>query len=183
MKTIVVLVGFLIFAILMFLFGYAIIGDRNRALADTIAQQRVQLESLQREQKSFEQGKKDLAELQKSIYPPDDLFSRDTKLVKEIQGLEDLALKYNLELSITLSGNIKTATKATGVTGELYVIPYSIYLTGDPANVMEFIQMTEHLTFITRIQNVSISAVAGTGSGGSKDGVRAVLSSEFYIKK
>ena len=98
-KIILVLVGFVLFTGAMFWFGYDIIGARNHALADSIAKQRVELNLLQREQKSFEEGKKDLAELAKSAYPPEDLFSRDTKVVKEIQQLEAVAQKYDIDLT------------------------------------------------------------------------------------
>lgn len=174
-KTILLVAGFAIFAILMFWFGYGIMGSKNQVLADDIAKRRVELEALQKEQKSFEQGKIDLAILEKADFPPDELFSRDTKVVKEIQQLEDLALRYNLTLVLSVAGNTKTAEKVKGTISELFVIPYNMGVKGTSSNILAFMQAIEHLSFVSHVQNVSIIP--------SKDDTRATLSSQFYIKK
>jgi Tfp pilus assembly protein PilO len=176
MKIILVLVGFAIFAILMFLFGYKIMAGRNQAIADTVAQRRLELEVLQREQVSFEQGKKDLARLADATYKPDELFSHDTKVVKEIQQLETAAHRYNVELDLQVSGTAATAKRVDGTSGELYVIPYTINLTGSFDNTALFMQVAERLPFITHAKELSITV-------GAKDEAKTVISSEFYIKK
>lgn len=175
-KIILVLVGFVLFTSAMFWFGYDIIGKRNQEIADSIAKQRVELNLLQREQKSFEEGKKDLAELAKSAYPPEDLFSRDTKVVKEIQQLEAIAQKYDLELTLTVSGTSQTAVKVAGTTAELFAVPYKIILTGKFENTLQFMQATQRLPFITHAMDVSVVAT-------KDDQTRTQISSEFYIKK
>ena len=83
-KIIILVAVFFLFALGMYLFGFGIMASKNQIVSDAIAQQNVELEVLLREQKSFEQGKKDLAILEKSQFPPDELFSSDTKVVKEI---------------------------------------------------------------------------------------------------
>lgn len=175
-KVIILIAGFIIFVILMFLFGYGIMGDRNQNIADALTQRRVELEVLQREQKTFEQGKKDLAELEEAQYPPDDLFSRDTKLVKEIQQLEAAAQLYNLNLQISISGTTKTAVKVPNTTGEIFAIPYTITLTGSFSDASLFMQVMERLPFVTHAKMVNVTV-------GAKDESRTVINSEFFIKK
>ncbi len=62
-KIIILSAAFLIFALGMFLYGFGILGSRNQVNSDAVTQKRAELEVLLREQKSFEQGKKDLAVL------------------------------------------------------------------------------------------------------------------------
>src|SRR6476469_3710710 len=119
-KVILVIAGFIVFALFMFLYGYGILGGRNQASTDAVTAKKSELEVLLREQKSFEQGKKDLAELEKTSYPPEELFSSDTKLVKEIQQLESAAQLYSLDLNIGINGSTKVATKVPGTTSELF---------------------------------------------------------------
>lgn len=175
-KTILLLAGFVVFAALMFFFGYDFMAGRNQLTADAVAAKRVELEVLDREQKSFEQGKKDLAILEASEYPPEELFSSDTKVVKEIQLLEEAAARYSLELNIAVTGNAKSAVKVPGTGSELYAIPYTITLEGIFANVLLFMQNQERMPFIAHAKDVSVTV-------STEDKTRTVITSEFYIKK
>jgi Tfp pilus assembly protein PilO len=175
-KVILVIIVFLIFAVAMYMFGFGILGNRNQVAADSISQRRIELEVLSREQKSFEQGKKDLAQLEQSLYPPGELFSRDTKVVNEIQQLEATAQRYSVELDIAVAGTSKTAVKVPDTTGELFAIPYTITLSGPFSNILLFMQASERLPFITHAKDVSVSVNA-------ENAARTVISSEFYIKK
>lgn len=175
-KMIVLLVAFTIFAVGMYVFGYGIMASKNQLLADSIAERNVQLEVLQREQKSFEQGKKDLAILEKSQYPPEELFSRDTKVVKEIQQLESAAQQYSLEMKIIVSGSVKVAKAVPGTSSGLFAVPYTLTLTGTPENILLFTQSAERMPFVTHAKNYGISVL-----GGGK--TSATIASEFYIKK
>lgn len=176
LKIIIVVVLFVFFVIGMMMFGYGIMSSRNQAAADVISQRRIELEVLQREQKSFEQGKKDLAQLEASDYPPGELFSSDTKVVKEIQQLESVAQRYDLTMNISVVGTAKTAVKVPNTSGELYAVPYTITLTGPFPNALKFMQMAERLPFITHAKDLAISVTAA-------DKARTVISSEFYLKK
>ena len=176
LKIILTCAIFIIFAAGMLLLGYGVMANRNQAIADMIALRRVELESLKREQKSFEQGKKDLAQLEASEHPPAELFSRDTKVVKEIQQLESAAQQFDLDLKISVTGTTKTAILVPNTNGELYSVPYNITLNGTFGSIVKFMQTAERLPFITHAKAVSINAF-------EKDQATAVLSSEFYIKK
>ncbi len=175
-KIIIVIVGFIIFAVLMFTFGYKILGDKNQTLADGAAEQHKQLEVLQREQRSFEQGKKDLANLKDSAYPPEDLFSSDTKVVKEIQQMEDAAQRYGLEMKLSVTGTQKTALRVPNTASELYTVPYTLTLDGNFGNAIQFMQAAEHMPFVTHTQNISVKV-------GDKNKTTTLISSEFFIKK
>lgn len=175
-KLIILIVGFLLFAALMLLYGYGILSNRNKAIAEAVSAQRRELEVLEREQKSFEEGKKDIAALQSSGRPPEELFSSDTKVVKEIQQLEQTALRYNLELGISVSGTTATAVKVPTATAELYAIPYTMTLDGSFEDTILFIQSLEHMPFITHVKSLAISVAAD-------DVTRTTIASEFYINK
>lgn len=164
-----------IFAGLMFTYGYGVLESRNQARLDLVNQKNLELEVLKKEQLTYEQGKKDIATLTEKPYPPQDLFSKDTKVVKEIKILEDLAKSYSLAFTLTISGTTKMASKVAGVSGELYLIPYTVTVEGAFNNIQKYIEAAEHSSFINETQQVSISS---TPEGRS----RAVLSSVFYLK-
>jgi Tfp pilus assembly protein PilO len=175
-KIIILSVGFAAFTALMFMFGYDILAGRTDALANNVAQKRLELDVLQREQKSFEQGQIDLAELAKSSYPPEELFSSDTKVVKEIQLLESTAQKYSLSLKLSVAGTAESALKVAGTSGELFAVPYQLTLSGNFDNVLQFVQQIERMPFVTRVEAIAVNAV-------SDSEVEVVINSQFYIKK
>ncbi len=167
---------FTFFGIIMFTFGYKIFSTRNQALADSASQRRLEYEVLEREQKSAEQGKKDLAELQSKVFPPTDLFSQDTKVVKEIKILEDTAAKYGVTMGLQISGTTKTAPKVGGSSSELYTVPYVVTLEGSFESVMNYVQTTEHLPFVSYTKVIKMSAIADNK-------INLVMNSDFYIRK
>lgn len=175
-KLIILIGAFLLMSAGMFMYGYGILSARNQAIADSVAQQRRELGILEREQKSFEEGKKDLAQLASSSRPPAELFSSDTKVVKEIQQIEEVALRYDLDLDISVSGTAATAPKVPGTASDLYSIPYTITLDGSFEDTLLFIQSLEYMPFITHIKGLAFSV-------GAENVSRTTISSEFYIKK
>lgn len=175
-KLFIVIILFVIFAGSMFTFGYGILETKNTTRLDLVNKQKLELEVLMREQKNFEQGKKDLVTLDQKPNPPGELFSKDTKVVKEIRVLEDLAARYNLELTLSISGTTKTATKAAGVASELLVVPYTVTAVGPFPNVLNYIAATEHTSFVNHTEEIQITSL-DTGS------ISAVISSQFYLKK
>ncbi len=174
---ILVLVGsFFLFAFGMFFAGYGILSRLNQTLADGAAQRRLEYEVLVREQMTFEQGKKDFAELANKPYPPEELFSRDTKVVKEIKLLEETAAKFGVTLRLSVTGTTKTAPKVPGVSGELVLVPYTVTLEGAFENLIKYVQESEHLPFVTYTKVINLTALPDGTS-------RLTLNSDFYIKK
>lgn len=174
-KLFVVIVLFCGFAAAMFTFGYGIIEDRNQVRLDLISQKNLELEVLKREQKNFEQGKKDLENIEQRSYPPQDLFSKDTRVVKEIRELESLAARYSLEFALSVTGSSADAPKATGVGSELLQVPYQVSVVGGFNNILKYIKASEHTSFVTQTHAIDFSA---EGDGRT----RAAISSQFYLK-
>jgi Tfp pilus assembly protein PilO len=107
---------------------------------------------------------------------PEDFFSRDITLVKELEVLEGLKQRFNVQTQIGgISGTVTSAGKAKTTT-PLAVIPYSISVTGPLSDVVDFIETLENLSFITNVNNVSVTA-ADSGK------VNASMSADFYLRK
>lgn len=174
-KLFAVIIAFVVFAGFMFTYGYGIMEAQNRTQLDTINQKKLELLILEREQENFTQGKKDIAELQSKEYPPQELFSKDTKVVKEIKKLEELASRYSLEMSLSVTGSVETAEEATEVTSELLIVPYTLQLEGAYQNLQKFLQAAEHTAFINHVTQINVEAEE-TGM------VRANLFSRFYLQ-
>lgn len=175
-KIIIASVVFVAFAAGMFGYGYTLLEGRNQRLSDAALESQTQYELLKVEQRSFEQGQKDIATLAQKPVPPEELFSRDTKVVKEIKTLEDIAAQNNVEFALAISGTSKTAVQATGTASEIFVVPYTATITGSFDGIMKYMQKAEHLPFATHMNLVTLTA--------QEDGdLRAQLNSEFYIKK
>lgn len=175
-KLFIVIIGFAVFAALMFTYGYGILESRNQVKLDLVNQKNLELEVLIKEQKNFEQGKKDIETLSQKTFPPQELFSKDTKVVKEIQTLETLAERYSLEMDLAVAGTSKNAIKVPGVTSELVLVPYIVTVEGAYNNIMQYVEAAEHTIFATQVKAVDFTAV--------EDGnTRAEFSSEFYLKK
>lgn len=175
-KLFIVILVFAFFAAGMFTYGYGIMESRNQNRLDIVNQKNLELELLIKEQKNSEQAKQDLEQLSQKVFPPQELFSKDTKVVKEIQVLEQLADRYNLELGLRVAGTSKNATKVAGVGSDLVLVPYVVTVTGAFNNILKYVESVEHTTFVTQVTSVDISA-------GLDGDTRAELSSEFYLKK
>jgi len=174
-KISLVVAIFLAVAAIMFFFVFPRFHSRNVKLSLDVSSQRQTLEQLLQQQRSYEQGKKDLETLKTKPVQPDELFSRDTRVVKEIKTLEDLSKTYALDMSLQVSGTAKDAQKVKSST-QLLFVPYSLSVTGPFDKVLAFLDSAEHLSFISPIKTIAITA--------QKDGiVKTTLTADFYIKK
>lgn len=170
------IISFAIFVALMFSYGYSLMEASNTSALDEVNKQNLELEVLKKEQKNFEQGKMDLTTLDTKAYPPQDLFSKDTKVVKEIQVLEDLANRYELELNLSIAGTASSASKVNGVGSDLVTIPVTITIEGAFKNILSFIDASEHTNFVLHTTAIQISAAGKVGS-------RVTLNSQLYLKQ
>jgi hypothetical protein len=170
------LVAAVIVAVLIFfLFVYGWMDGRNETVAAAVAAKNQEYAEVQAEEQSYELGKKDLVTLQSKPFQPADLFSQDTKVVKEIKTLETLAGTLGVRFSLNVSGTIKDAPKLPGVSSTLYTVPYTVTLEGPFDKIVNFIETTEHLNFVTQTKALSLGASEGGGT-------QATLTSEFFIK-
>lgn len=174
-KIYTLLAGVAVVALFFFLFVYNWMDGKNQALADAVSIKNQEYAEVLAEQQSYEFGQKDLTTLEDKPLQPDDLFSQDTKVVKEIKTLETLAQTLQLEFTLQIAGTIKTAPKLPKASGQLYLVPYTITVEGAFDKIVNFIETAENLNFVTQTKNV----VVGAGENGR---VRANLTSEFYIK-
>ena len=170
------LAAVVVVVLIFFVFVYGWMNKKTAALADAVAVKNQEYSQVLAEQKSYELGKKDLAALQTKQLQPDDLFSQDTKVVKEIKTLETLAHSLGIDFILEVSGTVKTAPKLAKSAGPIYTVPYTVTLEGPFDKVVNFVESTEHLAFVTQTKSLSISV---TDAGKT----RAILSSEFYIKQ
>ncbi len=175
-KIIIAVVLFVLLALGMFIYGYKILDQRNQVMSDAAMERESEYALLKTEQTSFEQGQKDLETLAKKEIPPDELFSKDTKVVKEIKALEDLAAANSVSFSLSISGTSKTAIKTVGSASDVYTVPYTATLRGSFDDVMRYMQKSEHLPFVTHTTSFNINS----DEGGL---VKAILNSVFFIKK
>ncbi len=174
-KLFITMIIFGIFAGWMFLYGYGIMENKNLTKLDSVNKKNLEIEVLKKEQLTYEHGKKYIATLSEKPFPPQDLFSKDTKVVKEIRTLEDLAKKYGLEFTLEVSGTTKTAVKATDVGGDLLQVPYTVNVEGPYNNIQKYVEAAEHTAFINQTQSLAIVALEGGKS-------KASLVSVFYLK-
>ena len=175
-KIIIIASALAVFLLAMFLYGFGVMAGRNESIKNTLAQKNIELEILKREQQSFEQGLKDLAELEKASYPPEGLFSNDIHLVSQIQQLEAEAKIYGLAMTIAISGSTETAIKLKNTKNELFSIPYTVTLQGGFDDTLKFIQAMEQLPFVTHVNGISVKT-------SSTEDPTTIIKADFFIKK
>lgn len=175
LKIYVVVGAFIVLALAMFLLVFKSLQSRNAVLSADVADKRQSLEQLLQEQRSFEQGIQDLENLKTRPFQPENLFSRDTRVVKEIQILEDLSKIYSLDMVLQISGTAKEAQKVKS-TSELLSVPYTMEITGPFDKVLAFLDSSENLSFISPVKTLNITAL-------EDGGVKATLTADFYLKK
>jgi len=160
------------------LFGYVFpwFHNMNEGIAVRYAQKAAEHKALEAEQRSYEAGQADLHNLEKQPTKPSDLFSKDTRLVKEIQTLESLSSQNNLDMTLQISGTVTEAKRAPQSLSNIFLIPYTMTVVGDYGGIMKFMEEVEHTPFVTHINAVSFLAVTGSE-------VRATLNGGFFIKK
>lgn len=174
----IIIVASIYILILGALFGfvYGWVDSGNDSLALVIDKQNKDYSDQLAEQRSYEAGTKDLEVLAKKAYQPDNFFSKDTRVVKEIKQLEEVSQDLDIDLKLTVSGTVSEATKANQTAGEIYVVPYTMQATGRFESIVSFLEIIEQLPFVTHVKSLSISAL---GSGQ----VNALISANFFIKK
>jgi Tfp pilus assembly protein PilO len=165
----------LVLALLFFFWLYPMMNAKNQVLADEARAKNKEYTDVLAEQQSYELGKKDLQTLKNKQVQPEELFSQDTKLVKEIEALEQLAQRLGLKFSLQVSGSAKNAPKLTKATAQLNSVPYTMNVEGEFDKVIQFTQSLEHMQFVTQAKVVNVIAL-------SLSQVRLTMNAEFYIK-
>jgi Tfp pilus assembly protein PilO len=161
----------------MFGFIYPKFDSKNQALVDELNTKKAEFDNLQSERKSFELGQRDLKQMATRPYQPQDLFKTDKFLVEAVEQLEQGARESDVEFTLQVSSvSTTTAVKPPKTASGLIAIPYSMEVKGSFANVVSFMERTEHMPFITHVEAVEIRAAANKTVLGS-------LRAQFYIRK
>ena len=141
-----------------------------------MSKQRKDLAMLKAERESYTRAQQDLVMLSQHSHQPEDFFSKDVTLVKEIETLEQWAERLNAQIQISgISGTISSVPKAKALTS-LAVIQYSINISGEFNQVLKYIEVLENLSFVTNISTINLS-------NAEHGNVSAGISASLYIKK
>ena len=168
--------AWLLVSLSMFFYFFNILDSQNLKTQKLMASDRSSLLVLQQEDQSFKDAQADLNKMATQPYQPDNFFSKDIALVDEIQTLEDLSAKYNLQMTISgVSGTAAAAPLAQTAT-PIALVPYGLSLTGTLPDLVDFMENLENLQFVTTITTVSINS-------GDKGQVNANLAGDFYLRK
>ncbi len=158
----------------MFLYGFKILDQSNRAALAQISKQKNQLLALQAEDKNYQLALQDLNDMKAKSLQPIDFFSQDITLVKEIEVFENLGNVRGVSLTLGgISGTIGSVPKAP-TKSPLYLIPVSISINGSFSKVVDTVENLENLDFA-----VSLNSLNLTGAGGT---VNAAISATLYIR-
>lgn len=175
-KIFALLAVWIVLSALMFGYFFNFLDKSNQLALASIAGKNKDLAQLKAERESYKQAQADLDKLDQKAYLPESFFSQDISLVNEIRTLEDLSKKLNVDMRLSgISGTVNTAAKAKTIT-PIVIVPYSLGLTGDFFQIVDFVESLENLAFITNVSALSISAA-------DKGLVNANLSALFYLKK
>lgn len=174
-RIFVLLVTLVVFLTSLFVYFFGLLDKSNNALVEKNSAEKKELLELEAEQRNFELGKQDLDSLSNRPYKPENFFSQDITLVKEIKELELFAKNSKVDLKLSVAGTIATAIKAKTI-GDIYQIPYTIQVIGPFSNVVGFLKTLEKSDFVTHLTSANVNTVKSTE-------VNAVFSGLFYIKK
>ncbi len=159
----------------MFLFGFKILQASNKLALGKISEQKNQMLALEAQAENYRLEQEDLENMQKQKMKPQDFFSQDITLVQEIETLENLGKKMNVDLSLSgIAGTITSIAKAP-TKSQLFVVPISVSVSGSLSNVTDFIETLENLDYITTPHSLNVST-AGSGE------VNSSLSVTLYIR-
>lgn len=175
-KIIILVLAWLLLSGSMLFYFFGLQDSANQNLLDSMVKDRIELVQLQAQNDSYKQGQNDLQEMATKPNQPEDFFTRDIALIKEIETLENLSKKLNVQMDLSgVAGTINNAPQAATLT-PLAIIRYGLSLNGDLPRVVDFIETMENLSFVSNVTSLTISS-ANAGS------VTANLTANFYLRK
>ncbi len=133
-----------------------------------------QVQELRQEQKNVQLAKEDLAEISQRTLQPEDFFSRDTTLVREIANIEKITEDLDLDATLAVSGTAKNGLRVEE-SKDLLGIPYSINLSGRYQDLVKFMEYMENSANLVSMRSVSLNVASGNL-------VSASIAGAFYIK-
>lgn len=155
---------------------FNLLDNSNARAVIELSDRRKVLQNLKIEQESYRLASADIEQLALQEHQPENFFSRDVALVKEIETLEFLAQKTGVALTLSgLFGTVNKAPRANTAT-KIATVPYTIGLKGPFDRVVAYIEVMEHLSFITSVSTLNVTAL-------SNNNISAVLNASFYLRQ
>lgn len=165
-----------IICLILFFYGFGIMDSYNESVATRVAAKNKEYQELVQEQHSYEQNQKDLKDLAAKPLQPDNFFSQDVRLVKEIKTLEGAADQFDVTLELKVAGTVNQGLPVKGTTSGIVSIPYTMSVTGTFSNVVMFLDKIEHLSFVTHVGALTVNAA-------DKGAVKATIAATFFLQK
>lgn len=168
-------VSWLVVTVALFVYGFSFFDEKTLAVQTDLTTAKAELSKLKAEQQAVKLAKQDLETVKTKNIQPEDFFKKDTTLVDQVQQLEQMSKKYDLDFQLGLSGTISNGTPAKGIEG-IVVIPFNVSVGGSLQNVEKFIESFEHMPYIVYQNSLNITAAA-------HNQVNAQMSANFFIRK
>lgn len=170
---------FVVGTLLLFGYGFQWLDSMQMVQLEQILTQKKNVLELRQQQQNIQLAQKDLKQVAEEKTAPDDLFSRDETLVKEISQLEARASTFGLQFTLSVAGTVAQAPKAQ-VTSELVTIPFNMQLQGSFDRVVQFLDSLEHAGFVLTVRSLTVSSAS---SAADLEAVTASLAGVFYLRK
>jgi Tfp pilus assembly protein PilO len=168
-------VCWLIITVALFLYGFSFFDSKTLAVQTELSTAKGELSKLKAEQQAVKLAKQDLEAVTTKKIQPTDFFKKDTTLVDQVQELEQMSKKYDLDFQLGLSGTISNGTPVKGIDG-IVMIPFNVSVSGSLQNVEKFIESFEHMPYIVYENSINITSAA-------HNQVNAQMSANFFIRK
>lgn len=163
--------------VFMFVFGFKIVENSNAQEQAKLASLVAEMHQLQAERDSFNNAKKDLDKIAQKTLQPEDFFSQDITLVREVEFFENLASRLGVKMNLSgPSGTVKSAAPVKSLSGQIISVPLNLTVTGTFSQVVEFAEVLEHLPFAMQVSSLSLSTL-------SANQVSATFIGSFYLRK
>lgn len=163
--------------VFMFAFGFKIVENSNAQEQAKLVSLAAEIQQLQAERDSFNNAKKDLDKITQKTLQPEDFFSQDITLVREVKFFENLASQLGVKMNLSgPSGTVKSAASVKSLSGQIISVPLNLTITGSFNQVVEFAEVLEHLPFAMQVNSLSISTL-------SANQVSATFTGSFYLRK
>jgi hypothetical protein len=147
---------------------------------ETKATQYAELEKLRQQTRVLQKMQEDLNNIKRQPVQPEDFFTRDVKLVHEIQHEEEIAAQTGNKIKLTISG---TADKAQNIqsASALFQVPYTITLQGRFDGLIKFLDLLENSYFISPVSGLNIRT--NTDESDPNANIVTTIYANFFIHK
>ena len=177
-KIAIALVGWVVATAAMLFLVMPKLGGDILEIQRSKATEYAELEKLRATTRELQRLQEDLDAINQQPVGPEDFFTHDETLVREIQHVEKLAQETGNEIKIDISG---TADKALQIqsSSTLFQVPYTVTLKGRFDNLVRFMDLMENSYFVSPVSgfNIAINPAATDST------ITTSIFSSFFIHK